>query len=53
MDKLGENNNAKLLEEQELKPKNIALAIFRFRARRGIGVYYALLSTVLDKNFIY
>ncbi|MGD0643828.1 MAG: transcriptional regulator [Candidatus Bathyarchaeia archaeon] len=46
MAKLGENNNAKLLEEEEQKPKNIALAIFRFRARRGIGVYYALLSTV-------
>jgi len=40
-----ENNNAKLLEEEEQKPKNIALSIFRFRARRGIGVYYALLST--------
>lgn len=33
-------------EVEEEKPRNIALAIFRFRARRGLGVYYALLSTV-------
>ena len=46
MTKASENNNAKLLEEEEQKPKNIALSIFRFRARRGIGVYYALLSIV-------
>jgi hypothetical protein len=45
MSKLGEDNNAKLLEEEQ-KPKNIALAIFRFRARRGTGVYYVLLSIV-------
>lgn len=44
---LTESNDekAKILEEEQ-KPKNIALAIFRFRARRGTGVYYALLSTV-------
>jgi DNA-binding MarR family transcriptional regulator len=32
--------------EQQRSPKDIALAVFRFRARRGLGVYYALLSTV-------
>ena len=35
-----------LEEEQQQNPKDIALAVFRFRARRGTGVYYALLSTV-------
>jgi hypothetical protein len=34
------------LERERQNPKDIALALFRFRARRGIGVYYALLSTV-------
>jgi DNA-binding MarR family transcriptional regulator len=34
------------LEREHPNPKDIALALFRFRARRGIGVYYALLSTV-------
>jgi DNA-binding MarR family transcriptional regulator len=34
------------LERAHQNPKDIALALFRFRARRGIGVYYALLSTV-------
>lgn len=33
------------LEREQQNPKDIALALFRFRARRGIGVYYALLST--------
>ena len=33
-------------EEKQQNPKNIALAIFRFRARRGIGVFYTLLSIV-------
>ena len=33
------------LEREQQNPKDIALAIFRLRARRGIGVYYALLST--------
>ena len=47
MTQLSESNKAKSeLDEEELKPKDIALAIFRFRARRGIGVYYTLLSTV-------
>ncbi len=46
MTKASGNSIAKLLEEEEQKPKNIALSIFRFRARRGIGVYYALLSMV-------
>lgn len=47
MTMLSEGNNPKLkLEEEEQKPKNIALAIFRFRARRGVGVYYTLLSIV-------
>ncbi|HXQ92909.1 MAG TPA: transcriptional regulator [Nitrososphaerales archaeon] len=47
MTMLSESDNARLeLEEEEQKPKNIALAIFRFGARRGIGVYYSLLSTV-------
>jgi len=46
MANLGEDNNTKLPEDQEQKPKNIALATFRFKARRGTGVYYALLSTV-------
>jgi DNA-binding MarR family transcriptional regulator len=34
------------LEREYKNPKDIALALFRFRARRGIGVYYALLSTI-------
>ena len=34
------------LERERQNPKDIALAVFRFRARRGTGVYYALLSTV-------
>ena len=33
-------------EERLQNPKDIALATFRFRARRGTGVYYALLSTL-------
>ena len=32
--------------ERQQNPRDIALATFRFRARRGIGVYYGLLSTV-------
>ena len=32
--------------ERQQNPRNIALATFRFRARRGTGVYYTLLSTV-------
>ena len=40
-----ENHNGKFDSEQEQQnPKDIALAVFRFRARRGIGVFYALLS---------
>jgi hypothetical protein len=31
--------------ERQQNPIDIALAVFRFRARRGIGVYYGLLST--------
>lgn len=34
-----------LEEERQQNPTDIALATFRFRARRGTGVYYALLST--------
>ncbi len=34
------------LERARQNPKDTALALFRFRARRGIGVYYALLSTL-------
>jgi hypothetical protein len=34
------------LELEERDPKQIALAIFRFRARRGLGVFYASLSTI-------
>jgi DNA-binding MarR family transcriptional regulator len=49
MTMLSESSNEKLeLEggEDQQKPTSIALAVFRFRARRGIGVYYTLLSTV-------
>jgi hypothetical protein len=35
------------LEEQRQGAKNIALSVFRFRARRGIGVFYALFSIIL------
>jgi hypothetical protein len=31
-------------EQEQRNPKDIALAVFRFRARRGIGFFYALLS---------
>ena len=44
---LSESDNAKPdSDRDEQKPKSIALAMFRFRGRRGLGVYYALLSTV-------
>jgi hypothetical protein len=33
-------------EPEGRSPKQIALAIFRFRARRGLGVFYALISTI-------
>jgi hypothetical protein len=33
-------------EEESQSPKDIALAVFRFRARRGTGVFYALLSAI-------
>jgi hypothetical protein len=33
-------------EPEHRDPKQIALAAFRFRARRGIGVFYASLSTI-------
>src|SRR5271169_3775392 len=41
---LSESNDGRLELEEE--SKNIALAIFRFGARRGIGVYYSLLVIV-------
>lgn len=34
------------LEQERQGAKNIALAIFRFRARRGIGVFYFLFSLI-------
>jgi hypothetical protein len=34
------------LEVDARNPKQIALAIFRFRARRGLGVFYAAISTI-------
>ena len=44
---LSEKNNPKFeAKEEEPEPKNIALAIFRFKARRGIGVFYTLLAIV-------
>lgn len=47
MTTLDESSNPKFeLGAEDQKPRNIALATFRFRARRGIGVYYSLLSTV-------
>lgn len=33
-------------EVEQQSPKDIALAIFRFRVRRGIGFYYILLATL-------
>jgi uncharacterized membrane protein YdbT with pleckstrin-like domain len=33
-------------ESEGRDPKQIALTIFRFSARRGIGVFYALISTI-------
>jgi len=35
-----------LEETGQRNPKDIALAIFRFKVRRGIGVYYTLLATL-------
>jgi DNA-binding MarR family transcriptional regulator len=35
-----------LEEIRQQNPKDTALAIFRFKARRGIGVYYTLLATI-------
>ena len=35
------------LDEEQQNPKDIALAMFRFRARRGTGVYYTMLTTVV------
>ena len=44
---LSESKDAKLEpREEERELRNIALAIFRFRARRGVGVYYTLLAIV-------
>lgn len=34
------------LDQQRLGAKSIALAIFRFRARRGVGAFYSLLSII-------
>jgi DNA-binding MarR family transcriptional regulator len=47
MTHLSDRNNRKFeLEDERQEPRNIALALFRFKARRGIGVYYTLLATV-------
>jgi len=43
---LSESSGAKESSENDRQPENIALAIFRFKARRGIGVYYTLLALV-------
>lgn len=42
----GVNKMAGPTESEERSPKQIALAIFRFRARRGLGVFYVSLSTI-------
>jgi hypothetical protein len=39
-------NETEAPEQQMQGAKNIALSIFRFRARRGIGVFYSLFSII-------
>lgn len=41
-----------LLEQQRKEAEQIALSLFRFKARRSVGVYYALLSSLFPTAVI-